>query len=200
MVQPSPALVVEGGDASAIAQLMNSTLKPKGISSRAVLRSGCLYVRLDALQAPDQDLLSAFVQLSVLKLALQSIESLVIYGFQEGVNQPAWTQKIYLTQQLGKPGSHSVNHSSATLPLKTPSRLEISPILKLPTVVRPNRPKTRRIVQIINRQMMLKQVLTSALVAFVGIGLTTGLLVWLDAQDQRPGQWQRSHIHLNRWG
>lgn len=84
------------GDPSAIAALMNRSLKPKGITAKAVARHGCLQIQLESSQVPNQAALTQFVSKGLENLGVQSIRSVRLYGYQVGAEIPAWEEEIVL--------------------------------------------------------------------------------------------------------
>lgn len=84
------------GDPSAIAALMNRTLKPKGITAKAVARQGCLQIQLESAQVPNQTALTQFVSKGLENLQVRSIRSVRLYGYQVGAEIPAWEEEIVL--------------------------------------------------------------------------------------------------------
>lgn len=198
MAQQQMVLSTEQQASLAIADKINRTLIPRGMSAKAALRAGSLHIRIEGTQVPDQELLSAFVQLTVLKLNPRSTDTLIIYGFQTGKSQPAWSQKILLKtlpQCVSDSFSQSPSSSSKQIRkiVQAIDALSSVPRLKLAKPAR-----TRRIVTVIHQQNMLKQVLTGAAVTIVGCLVTTTLISWLDSVDKRSSQWQRSSSELPR--
>ncbi|UBF24583.1 hypothetical protein K9N68_23270 [Kovacikia minuta CCNUW1] len=52
--QPNLLQLAREGDTNAISSLLNRSLKPKGISTKAALNNGCLQIKLEADQLPHQ--------------------------------------------------------------------------------------------------------------------------------------------------
>lgn len=84
------------GDPSAIAALMNRTLKPKGITAKAVARHGCLQIQLESDQVPNQVALTRFISKGLNNLGVRSIRSVRLYGYQAGAEVPAWEEELVL--------------------------------------------------------------------------------------------------------
>jgi Bacterial capsule synthesis protein PGA_cap len=92
------------GDAEAIALLINQALITRGIQVRAVCKSTCLHVLLEAAQVPDRLTYSRAVYAAVFCLGATTIQTLQVYGRQQNVQLPAWTEVFRLTQQpAGEP-------------------------------------------------------------------------------------------------
>ncbi|MBD2091586.1 hypothetical protein H6F67_17215 [Microcoleus sp. FACHB-1515] len=91
------------GDPSAIAALMNRTLKPKGITAKAVARQGCLQIQLESTQVPNQTALTKFVSQGLNNLGVRSIRSVRLYGYQVGSEIPAWEEELVLPNAAEEP-------------------------------------------------------------------------------------------------
>lgn len=90
------------GDADAIAQLINQALITRGIQVRAVCKSSCLHVLLDAAEVPERHTYSRAVYAAVFCLGAPTIQRLHVYGRQQGVKLPVWTEVFRLTGQEDK--------------------------------------------------------------------------------------------------
>ncbi|MBP0000130.1 MAG: hypothetical protein J7641_14225 [Cyanobacteria bacterium SID2] len=84
------------GDPQAIAALMNRSTQPKGISVKATLKDRCLQVLLEGSNVPKQKKTVDFVREGMLKLEIDSIERVKVYGRQVGQEHPVWQQEIVL--------------------------------------------------------------------------------------------------------
>ncbi|MGF1519186.1 MAG: hypothetical protein ACFCVB_15495 [Nodosilinea sp.] len=84
------------GDAGAIAALLNSSLKPKGITVRAERESYSLYLWFTGSPAPPQAATVAYARRVIERLQAPTIGILQLYGEQTGFTQPAWSEEISL--------------------------------------------------------------------------------------------------------
>ncbi|MGF1494226.1 MAG: hypothetical protein ACFBSC_17620 [Microcoleaceae cyanobacterium] len=82
------------GNAKAIAQLLNQSLKPRGIKALAQIQGQCLRIVLESPQVPAQDLTAAFVHKKLMFLDLPSIHRTQIYGRKTGNSTAAWQQEF----------------------------------------------------------------------------------------------------------
>ncbi|MBD2100860.1 hypothetical protein [Leptolyngbya sp. FACHB-261] len=85
------------GSAEAIAALINSSLKPKGITAKVVLQQNCLKVLLESVQLPTQQVLAPFVFKGIKDLSLDSVQTVQVYGRLTGEQTPRWAQAYKLT-------------------------------------------------------------------------------------------------------
>lgn len=84
------------GDAEAIALLINQALITRGVQVRAVCKSTCLHVLLEATEVPDRQTYSRAVYAAVFCLGAAPIQTLQVYGRQQGVQLPAWMEVFKL--------------------------------------------------------------------------------------------------------
>jgi hypothetical protein len=88
------------GEAQAIAWLINQALSVRGVNVRAALQEGCLHVLLESEQVPELAIYGRVVYAAVLCLGAPTIETLRVYGRQQGTSAPAWTQAFRFGQGL----------------------------------------------------------------------------------------------------
>ncbi|MEW6492876.1 MAG: type II CAAX endopeptidase family protein [Cyanobacteriota bacterium] len=91
------------GNPKAIAALINRSLASQGITAKALLRNGCLYLLLESAQLPEQQSLVPFLGKKIKGLATPSIKTVKVYGRQLGTDSPAWRQKIDLRLNAASP-------------------------------------------------------------------------------------------------
>jgi len=94
--QPNPLELAKQGDVRAIAFLMNRSLKPKGITTKAALKNDCLHLRLEASKTLNQQRTVEFVCEKINSLQLKTINIVKIYGCKLGENIPIWQQAVEL--------------------------------------------------------------------------------------------------------
>jgi hypothetical protein len=120
------------GNAQAIADLMNRTLQPKGITAKASLKDDCLRVMLESEQVPNEQMAIAFVEKGMKGLGVRSIHRVQIYGRQAGEELPAWNHELSLSEppiepveqvkeQIESPQPQTTQKAATP---KTPSTLE----------------------------------------------------------------------------
>ncbi|MEM1171072.1 MAG: hypothetical protein AAGJ08_18830 [Cyanobacteria bacterium P01_H01_bin.35] len=88
------------GNAKAIASVVNYFLKDKGITTKANIRDGVLYLTLKSLEVPDKKTSVSFVKKALAKLGIESIYSVKIYGQDIGTDDPQWSEFISLYNQI----------------------------------------------------------------------------------------------------
>jgi hypothetical protein len=96
ILPPNLTELAKQGDPKAIATLMNRSLQPKGITANGSSRHDCLQLQLESAQVPSQAALVKFVQKGLMNLGVQSIKTVRIYGYQKGIETPAWEEEIEL--------------------------------------------------------------------------------------------------------
>ncbi|MEM7554588.1 MAG: M48 family metallopeptidase [Cyanobacteria bacterium P01_A01_bin.84] len=87
------------GSPEAIAILINSHLKPKGITSKVILKQNCLLLKLESTNVPNQEKIVAYIRKTIINLGITSIEIIKIYGWQIGEEFPAWSQELEIILQ-----------------------------------------------------------------------------------------------------
>lgn len=100
MTQPNLLELAKQGDEQAIASVMNHLLKDKGITAKAVRKDDCLMVILESAQAPEQTSSVEFIHKLMMKLGIESIKSVRVYGKQAGQPSSAWMKTLNLTSKL----------------------------------------------------------------------------------------------------
>jgi hypothetical protein len=108
------------GNARAIATLMNHSLKNKGITARASLQEGCLWVVLEGNPTPRRRDMVRFVQSGISRLETLPLKIIRVYGVRTGETIPAWSEVLLLNE--------SVNSPIGTTPAKTNG--DLAPSLK----------------------------------------------------------------------
>ncbi|GAB4320250.1 MAG: hypothetical protein OHK0047_02750 [Leptolyngbyaceae cyanobacterium] len=123
--QPNLAQLAKQGDARAIAALLNRSLQPKGITTKANLKDGCLHVMLEAAKAPEQQTLVAFLQKGLENLGSPTFQKVKVYGKQVGEDIPTWTQEFILGEASSSESTviqESSNFSEPPKPLSLKER------------------------------------------------------------------------------
>jgi hypothetical protein len=102
MLEKNHLELAKQGNLEAISALINRSLSSKGISARVKRRDDCLQIMLESDQIPNQRSLTSFVQNGILKLDIQGIRTLKIFGRIKDDEMPAWSQMIPLTEEHQK--------------------------------------------------------------------------------------------------
>ena len=116
------------GDPAAIATLIQQALATRGIRVRAACQNSCLHVVLAANSPPDRLTYARVVYAAVLCLGVSSIQTLQVYGRQQGQRQPAWVQAFRLMPILESRPEPKVQLG--------PPQLEPEPLTESPPSVR----------------------------------------------------------------
>lgn len=88
------------GNTRAIAALINRSLAPKGITAKVHLKGNCLQILVESDKSLDQEPITHFLVHGIKKLNIESIDSIKIFGKQNGQDFPDWTQDIPLQNNL----------------------------------------------------------------------------------------------------
>lgn len=96
MSQQNPLELAKYGSPNAIEELINRSLKPKGITAKVSRKDNCLKVILESNEVPDQESLVKFIHSGILKLNLSSVHTLQIFGKKADDEVPVWTQTVNL--------------------------------------------------------------------------------------------------------
>ena len=96
MTQPDLLKLAKQGHPSAIAQLINQSLEPNGITATTTINDGCLEIMLEADLVPKQQVLAKFIYQGALNLKPDSITSLIVSGKKFSHDTPVWSQTFDL--------------------------------------------------------------------------------------------------------
>lgn len=87
------------GNGNAIADLINQSLQPLGISCTVKPTGDRLYVFLESLQVPDQKAVVSSIRKGMMALEVESIKSVKIYARQLEDKVAAWSEEFNLDQK-----------------------------------------------------------------------------------------------------
>lgn len=107
MVQSNILELAKQGDAKSIASAINYLLQDKDIIAQADIKDNCLRVLLESTQVPPQQSSVKFIHQLMLKLAIESIKIVKIYGRQKGQSYAAWRDSIILNNPIQELASES---------------------------------------------------------------------------------------------
>jgi hypothetical protein len=88
------------GNTRAIAVLINRSLQSKGITTKVNLKGSCLQILVESDKALDQEPITQFLVGGIKKLNIESIDSIKVFGKQNGQGFADWTQDIPLQNNL----------------------------------------------------------------------------------------------------
>ena len=83
------------GNVKAISKLLSQYL-PKEIATKFSIKDDCLQVMLEAPETPNQKQMELLLKTEILKLEIQSVKKLRVYGKQSGEDFPDWYSDINL--------------------------------------------------------------------------------------------------------
>lgn len=165
MTQPTLLELAKQGDEKAIISVMNYLLKEKGITAKAAQKDDCLLVVLKSDQVPKEKSSVAFIHKLMMKLGVESIKSLKVYGKQTGKPSPAWMQSIDLTHKVEEP-------KKQTSPLESllPGNLKAIALVPKLKVALQNY-QSRRSASRQKPQKLVKKLLIILLIPLVAVGV-----------------------------
>jgi hypothetical protein len=108
MSQQSVLDLAKQGNPSAIAALINRSLQPKGITARVSRKDCCLRITLEALTIPNQAGAIGWISNGIVRLKIAGIDTLQVFGQQQGDDAFAWSQTIALQKQQSVQEQQSV--------------------------------------------------------------------------------------------
>lgn len=118
MVRHPVLTLAKQGDPRAIAYLITRSLKPHGITARANRKGSHLKLLLEGRQVPHQTTMVQLVQQGMQRLSIPDIQTIELYGRQQGQARSAWQQQIKLLSLPDQsiPASSSAAPTASTVP------------------------------------------------------------------------------------
>lgn len=116
---PSLLEQAKGGDAAAIAALMNQALQSKGVTVQGDRQGDCLQLWLTAPTLPPQPATVDYVRRGIARLQVASLGVLQIYGEQADQQQPGWGVQIDLRRATAEVIQLDLT-SEAAAPIEAP--------------------------------------------------------------------------------
>jgi hypothetical protein len=129
MVQPNLLTLARQGDEQAIATLIDESLRPHAIAAKVSLADGCLRIRIEGPQTPDQNAALGRLCRALLHLQLSIVKSVQVYARQQEQPCPVWSETFLanrrsLLKRLAKQGdeeaiaallSRALSHQNVTV-------------------------------------------------------------------------------------
>ncbi len=84
------------GNPKVIAAIMSRSVRSHGIEVRVMRQDECLYVLLEGALALRRESMISFVQTSLMKLRVESVQAVKLYGRLQGQTTAAWKETIAL--------------------------------------------------------------------------------------------------------
>jgi len=118
------------GDHTAIAQLINQAIAHKRITATVIIKDTGLDIGLSAATIPDETIAVTLIQRELVRLKLDTIETVTISGKSLGADEPAWvrTFELIAMQPSAISSSCSPNHPSGRSPRKQSFTLTFSDV------------------------------------------------------------------------
>ncbi len=122
MTQPNLLKLAKQGNAKALAAMLNQSLQPKSITAKVNRKDDYLHILLESAQIPDQKGAVSFIRNGLIKLEVESIKTVKVYGRQIGEESAAWSQQFEILSPLETP--LSTGPTDVVSPLETPLSTE----------------------------------------------------------------------------
>jgi hypothetical protein len=103
MTQENILKLAKQGNPKALAVILNQSLQPKGIAAKVSRKDDCLQILLESAQIPDQKAMVSYIRNGLIKLEVESIKTVKVYGRQTGEESSAWSQKFEIVSQQETP-------------------------------------------------------------------------------------------------
>lgn len=84
-------------NSQSIAQLLNQSLQPLGITTKIKIQPDCLYILLESDKVPDRQELVPLVSEEIISQGIESIPKMVIYGRMKGTKVGQWSEEVDLS-------------------------------------------------------------------------------------------------------
>lgn len=84
------------GDPNAIANYLNYLLQPQGITVKASLKDGCLRIKLEVFQVPNQRYIVSAIYKLIAELDIKFIKKINIYARKTNNDVPFWVESFDL--------------------------------------------------------------------------------------------------------
>jgi len=111
MTQPDIRKLAKQGNPQALAIILNQSLQSQNITAKVNLKDDCLQIMLESPETPNQQSMVAFIRKGLIKLEIESVKTVKLYGRQTGEKSPAWSQKLEL---LSPPETSPTTEPTAT--------------------------------------------------------------------------------------
>lgn len=105
MTEPNLLKLAKKGNAKALTAILNQSLQPKSITAKVNRKDDYLQILLESAQTPDQEAMVSFIRKGLIKLEIESIQTVKVYGRKTGEESPAWSKKFELVSPPETPSS-----------------------------------------------------------------------------------------------
>lgn len=86
------------GNTDAISTLINAQLQSQGITAKVALENSCVYVLLESATVPNQNAIAKFIFRGMMRLSIETADTLQVYGKQTTEKRPSWSQLYSLRE------------------------------------------------------------------------------------------------------
>jgi hypothetical protein len=118
MTEPNLLKLAKKGNAKALTAILNQSLQPQNITAKVNRKDDYLQILLESAQTPDQEAMVSFIRKGLIKLEIESIQTVKVYGRKTGEESPAWSKKIELLSPPETPSSTEPIDSENLLHIK----------------------------------------------------------------------------------
>ena len=105
MTEPNLLKLAKKGNAKALTAILNQSLQPQNITAKVNRKDDYLQILLESVQTPDQEAMVSFIRKGLIKLEIESIQTVKVYGRKTGEESPAWSKKFELVSPPETPSS-----------------------------------------------------------------------------------------------
>ena len=105
MTEPNLLKLAKKGNVKALTAILNQSLQPQNITAKVNRKDDYLQILLESVQTPDQEAMVSFIRKGLIKLEIESIQTVKVYGRKTGEESPAWSKKIELVSPPETPSS-----------------------------------------------------------------------------------------------
>ncbi|WP_068819963.1 hypothetical protein [Phormidesmis priestleyi] len=121
MSQSQTVQLAKDGKPQAIADLINGSLEPRGMSVKATFNNGCLVLQVEAQAPPEQQNTVSFIRNGLGKLRPQSVSRVIVRGRVVGQSTVVWQESFSL------PSSDSIVSASQVAVEVNPAAIQRVP-------------------------------------------------------------------------
>jgi hypothetical protein len=105
MTEPNLLKLAKKGKAKALTAILNQSLQPKSVTAKVNRKDDYLQILLESAQTPDQEAMVSFIRKGLIKLEIESIQTVKVYGRKTGEESPAWSKKFELASPPEMPSN-----------------------------------------------------------------------------------------------
>lgn len=109
-------VLAKQGNIKAVTALINQRLQSSKTIAKVSLKGSCLQIMLESSEVPEQKQMVSLLQTEILKLEIEGVTSLKLYGKETGEDFPDWQDEVSLitTNETQSQESQSINVNPET--------------------------------------------------------------------------------------